>query len=430
VKILNVRIQRKCLICILLLHFVVPASVAQKRYNFYYGKVIEAGTKSGMPDVNLSIEGSRIGTVTDKTGAFSFFIDSLPATLIVSCIGYETKTIFLDATSFSLMLYLTRKATELQEVEIKAKVNEAFFKDNHYAVLDYEIDSNLVYLLIYKQYLSKAALICKDLYGDTVATSFSFYFKPDRLFKDCLGTLHVLSHDSGFQVFLQGKQLHLIHPVNLKKFDDVLKHCVAATPEVLFFQKVTDHGLGVEYFGVNRKTLLKNTISRVTDEKKMKMLRRNEEDAQWLGKKTQPDGRDDFVTWNYVHKILYRPIKTALYRIGGYTCIFNTPDQQIEFYDAMGNFSYKLALKTSNVDDGRWSGDIVADDVTGKVYTVFTSNGTYSVYEININNGMLKKRLTLFHLYPQKIRAYNGWIYYLYDVAGDPDNKMLYRQKL
>ncbi|MEI7726981.1 MAG: carboxypeptidase-like regulatory domain-containing protein [Bacteroidota bacterium] len=429
-KILDNKTYRWFWILLFLLHVAGTSSVAQKQYNFYYGKVIESGKKTGIPGVNLSIEGRRIGTITDKTGAFSFFIDSLPATLIVSYIGFETKTILLDATSFTLTLYLTRKATELQEVEIKANVNEAFFKDEHYAVLDYEIDSNLVYLLIFRQYLSKAELICKSLEGDTVATSGPLYFKPERLFRDCLGNMHVLSHDSGFQVYRQEKQLLLIHSVNLKKFDDVLKNCVAATPEVLFFQKATDHGLGVEYFGVNRTTLIKNSITQIRDEKKTKMLRRNSQDAQLLGSAIIPNGRDDFVTWNYVHKILYRPIKTALYRIGEYICIFNTPDQQMEFYDIAGNFSYKLALKIDQVNDGRWTGDVLTDEVSGKVYTVFTHNGTSVVYEINLNSGMLKKRLSLLHLYPGKVRVYNNWVYYLYDVAGDPDNKMLYRQKL
>ncbi len=404
--------------------------MAQKHYNFFYGKVIETGKKTGMQGVNLSVEGSKIGTVTDKTGAFSFFIDSLPATLVVSYIGFETKTILLDATSFSLTLYLSRKATDLQEVEIKADAREAFFKDEHYAVLDYELDSNMVYLLIYRQNRSNAELICKNLEGDTIAASAPFYFKPERLFKDCLGKLHVLSHDSGFQVYRQEKQLHLIHPVNLKKFDDVLKNCVAATPEVLFFQNVTDHGLGVEYFGVNRLTFIKKPISRITDEKKMKMLRRNPEDAQLLGSQIQPSGRDEFVTWNYVHKILYRPIKTSLFRIGRYICIFNTPDRQMEFYDSAGAFSYKLALHIDEVGDGRWSNDILTDETDGMVYTFFIRNGTFSIYKININNGLLKYRMSLFHAYPRKVKVYNGWVYYLYDVAGDPDNKMLYRQKL
>jgi hypothetical protein len=204
---------------------------------------------------------------------------------------------------------------------------------------------------------------------------------------------------------------------------------VAATPDVLFFKKVTNRELAVEYFGVNRKTLIRSSIAQVKDEKKMKMLRRNEEDAALMARSLQPDGRDDFVTWNYVHKILYRPVKSALYRIGNYTCIFNIPEQQIEFYDSAGNFSYKLVMKTNLIRDGRWTGDVMVDEVTGKVYSTFIQNGTYHVYEINVNSGVLKKRISLVHFYPQKIKVYNSFIYYLYDVAGNPDNKMLFRQK-
>jgi len=406
-------------------------AVAQHyHHNFYYGKVYEQGTKKVIPNVNLSIPGSNIGTITDRTGAFSFYTDSIPVTLLVSCVGFETKSILLDKTSFSLTLYLNRKISELGEVEIKANVNEPFFKDEHYAVLDYEIDSNLVYLLIYRQRLSKAELICKNLTGDTIASSSPLFFTPVKLFRDCLGFLHILSHDSGFQVFRQEKDLHLVHPVRLKKFDDVLKNCVAATPEVLYFQKVTDHGMAVEYFGVNKKTLMKQNISQVKDSKKMKMLRRNADDSFWLGSNSPPDSREDFVTWNYVHKILYRPIKTSLYRIASYICIFNTPDRQMEFYDSLGNFSYKLALNTDKINDGRWTNDILIDEASGKVYTTFLRNGICSLYAINLNSGNLTKRLSLFHGYPEKVRVYNNWVYYLYNIPGDPDNKMLYRQKL
>jgi len=417
------------LICLSLCFFLGNPIFAQDRYHFFYGKVIDQVSRRPLVNVNLSIPRTKEGTVTGKNGEFSFFIDTIPANLQVSHVGFITKNILLDATSYSLIIYLSPKVSELPEVEIKANVHEAFFKDNHYAVLDYVIDSNLVYLLIFKNHLSKAELICKNLEGDTVASSVPFYFIPDRLFKDCLGILHVLSHDSGFQVFRQEKQLHLIHPVNLKKFDDVLKNCVAATPEVLFFQRATDLGMGVEYFGVNRKNLLKKTIAQVRDEKKMKMLRRNLQDAQLLGSDLQPDSRDDFVTWNYVHKILYRPVKTALYRIGEFTCIFNIPERQMEFYDNEGSFSYKLALKIENVNDGRWTNDILPDERTGKIFTAFISNGHYSLYEIDLNSGILKKQLTLFHYYPQKVRVYNNFVYYLYDKSGEPDNKMLYRQK-
>ena len=101
----------------------------------------------------------------------------------------------------------------------------------------------------------------------------------------------------------------------------------------------------------------------------------------------------------------------------------------MEFYDINGSFSYKLAIKTDKVNDGRWTGDVIVDDMTGKVFTTFVFNGRYNLYEIDLNTGMLKRRVTLFHPFPEKVRVYNDFVYYLYDVSADPDNKMLYRQK-
>ncbi|MFZ4522384.1 MAG: carboxypeptidase-like regulatory domain-containing protein [Bacteroidales bacterium] len=403
---------------------------AQNGYNFFYGKVVDQVTRRPLVNVNLSVPGTTTGTVSGKKGEFSFFIDSIPSSLVVSHVGYISKNILLDNTSFSLTIYLSPSVKELAEVEIKANSHEAFFKDEHYAVLDYEIDSDFVYLLIFKRYLSRSELICKSIYGDTIATSIPFYFRPDKLFKDCLGTLHVLSRDSGFQVFRQDKFLHIIHPVNLKKFDDVLKNCVAASPEVLYFQRFTDHGQGIEYYGINIETLEKSLITRIGNEQKLKMLRRNPEDEQWMRSAIQPSGRDDFVAWNYVHKILYRPIKTSLVRIGDFTCIFNTIERQMEFYDAEGAFSYKLALRTNNLNDGRWTSDIIVDERTGNVFTTFISNGLITLYQVDLNTGTLKIRAALVHQYPEKVRVYNDFIYYLYDEAADPDNKMLFRQKM
>lgn len=402
----------------------------QEQYRFFYGRVVDQETKKGIANVNLSVRGTRIGTVTGKRGDFSFFTDSIPAVLEISHLGYNTKEIVLDETSYSMVVYLTKRVTELSEVEIKATIKEPFYQDPFYAVRDYEIDSGFVYLLVYRLRLLNSEVICKNIYGDTVARSEVLRFFPNRLFRDCMGYMHVLSNDSGFQVHRSGKKLILIHPVGLKKFDDVLKNCLLSTGETFYFQTVVDHGLGVEYFGINRKTLKKNLISSVKDEKRVAMLRRNEDDAGLLWRTRYPDSRDDFVNWNYVHKILYRPIKTALYKIGNYICIFNTPARQMEFYDLEGNFSYKLALQVDDVDNGRWTTEVLIDEVTSLVYTMFLRNGVSTLYRIDLNTGKLKKIISLVYPYPQKVRVYNGFVYYLYDIPGSPDNKMLYRERL
>ena len=402
---------------------------AQRNPKFFYGTVTDDATRRPVTGANLKVEGSKVGTTTDKKGAFSFFIDSIPATLTISYIGYKTKSVILDETSYSLSLYISRTPIELEEVEIAAKAIEPFFQSERFTVLDYDIDSNQVWLLIYRQRISNAQLICKDIYGDTLATSAPFSFKPTRLFRDCIGTLHVLGRDSGFQVFMNEGMITFIHPVKMKKFDMVLKNCVAASEEFLFFRRETENGLSVEFFGIDRKTLNRQNLSVVGDEEKLKMKRRNRDDALLLGRDKPPDSREDFVTWNYVHKILYRPVSASLFILGGFTWIFNTPEMQAECYDAGGNFSGKIKLKTDQPGLGRWTKDVLTDLTDGKVFTTYIRNGRYSLYEIDLNTGALKHRVDLEHLFPEKIKVYNGWVYYLYDVDSSADNKVLYRQK-
>jgi len=423
----------------------------QVHYRFFYGKVFMSDSREPLPNVNISFEGSKLGSVTDQKGAFSFYIDTIPIFMIVSHLGFKTKRILLDGTSNSMTLYMERNIRELKEVEIRANRIEPFFKDEHYTLRDYEIDSGFVYLLVYRNRVSKEELICKNLEGDTVARSGLLPFTPTSLLKDCLGYLHVVGIDSVFQVYRRDQFLQMIHVVGLIKFNDVLANCVASTSQVLFFKKMISLGQGVQYYGIDRISKKRHVLTQVIDEKKAKMLRRNPEDA-WALIRSQPDylpqvsdlGRDEpdismeeldrfrkeFNAWNFTHKILYRPVKTALYKIGNFICIFDIPAKQLEFFDTEGNFSYKLKINIDLIKDGRWSGDIFLDENQSKVYTTFLKSTGTGLYRIDLNTGDLHKILSLIHPYPQKIRIYKGHVYYMYDILGDPDNKTLYRQSL
>jgi hypothetical protein len=414
---------------ILVLLFMIPVFCNSQHHRFFYGTVKDAVKNRAIRDVNLVVEATGKGTSTNRNGEFSFFTDSLPAILTVSHLGYKTKRILLDETSYSLMIYLEQEAVVLGEVEIRVASWEGFYHDQQLAVLDYEPDSGMIYILAYRGAVKNATLICKSEAGDTIARSQPLWFRPSALFRDCTGILHVLGSDSGYQVFRQDSVLHLIHPVHLRKFDDVLKNCVAMSGEILYFKKETNRGLGTEYFGVNRKTLQKKTVTQLSDEKKMAMLSRNQEDAM-LMRSSIPESRDAFVTWNFAHKILYRPLKSSLFTVKGYTAIVNVPGSQIEFYDGDGNYSYKLHIETEGVTDGRWTGEVFPDKRTGKVYTTYLRNGILSLFRIDLNTGKLIKSIQIVHLYPQKVKIANGFVYYLHDDDRIPDNTVLIRQQL
>jgi hypothetical protein len=432
------------ILCLILLICFAPDVSAQGRYRFFYGKVLDKVTKQPVSNVNFSVKDSRAGTVSDGKGEYSFYLDSIPAILTVSHVGYETKKIILDTASFKMTLYLIPVVKQLKEVVISATPQETIFKDEHYAVLDYDIDSGYIYLLVYRNRFSKSEIICRTPGGDTIAQSGLLPFIPKTLTHDCLGYLHVLSGDSAYQLFRKGKVIMLIHPVTTNKYDEVLSDCVASTSEFLFFKRATDYGLGTEFYTINRKNNSRRWIAQVRDEKKAKMLRRNQEDA-WMLINPSPPGQEGKMSesradvenangtmdsWYWAKKVVYSPVKSFLYRIGEFICIFNTPNKIMEFYDLEGNFSYKIELKTDNAGGGRWTNDILIDGITLKVFTTYLKNGVISLYEIDLNTGMLTKVLSTFHYFPQKLRISDNYLYYLYDDPISPDNKMLFRQRL
>lgn len=400
----------------------------QQHYRYFYGTVVDQVTGRPVSGANIIIRNSTEGTTTDNKGEFSIYIDTIPVYMVISHLGYYTRTVLLDGGYFKMMLYLDPSVTELEEVEIKATQNEPFFKDNTYAVKDYEIDSGMVYMIIFRINLSKFELICKRTDGDTVARSRQFHFTPTGLFRDCLGFIHVLSADSAYQVFREGDLLHLVFPDKKKKFDEVMLNCRASTDDLLFYRNVTNKGLSAEYFAVNKKNFQRTALTKVSDEKKLKMLRKNPDDARNLNSGI-PDDWEQFKEWNFAQKILYKPVKTELYKIGKFICIFDIPESQIEFFDTAGNFSYKLQMKAEKSGEGRWTGEIIIDESDSTVYTTWIRNGTCSLFRVDLNSGDLKKQIALIYPFPEKVRVYNRFVYYLYDIPGDPDNKMLYRQK-
>jgi len=381
--------------------------------------------------VNIYFESSGKGAVSNNKGDFSFYIDSLPMIMAVSHIGYETRKLLLDKTSYSLIIYLQPKVEQLEEIVISGKSNdEIVFRDQYLNIIDYEIDTGNIFLLTNDIRSLRSAVVCKNYKGDTIAWNKILANNPKKLFKDCLGNIHILTGDSAFQVFRDSKQLRLIYPVSLKKFNEVLVNCVCSAGDMLFIRKYEGNGQTVSYYKIDRKTNQKQMLSAIEDSLKTKMLRRNPHDNALMNQAVQPDSRDDFVDWSYVHKILYRPISTALCKIGNFICIFNTVDKTIEFYKLDGSYAFKLQLMVNKIMDGNWSKEIFIDGEKSKVYTTYIHNGYYFLYTIDLNTGELKKVLAIGHLYPEKLQIHDGYVYYLYHEAGSGDNKELFRHSI
>ena len=417
---------------LILLIFASTTVLAQnKRYQFK-GTVLDKETHAPISGVNLSVAGTRRGCSTNLKGEFSMTVYSRPVFINVSHLGYESQKLWLDSATITITILLNPARHILQEVEIKAKNNPVpFFKDNKYSVLDYVVDSNLVYLLIYRFRHNKSELLCKSIFGDTLALTSILPFNPTGLFLDCLHNLHILTEDSAYQVFHRKGSLDLSFAEDIKKFRLFLSDCVTSTDSLLFFRKESPDQLSVEFYQVDRFSRQRQLMSAAVDKKKLKMLMQNPEEYKYLIMHTAPRNIDEVITWQWLKKIIYKTNSSSLHKIDDILCVFNKADYTLELYTTRGEFSAKLKMPISEIRGGRWTSEIYIDNIDHRVYTSFsTKGGNFTLYKVDLNTGELKLVLNIEHGFPQKIRVHQNFLFYLYDVPGEGDNKHLFRQKL
>ncbi|OAV66804.1 Outer membrane cobalamin receptor protein, SusC/RagA family [Bacteroidales bacterium Barb6] len=117
-------VSRKRLLYFLLFSFVawvdVPLALAQKGI-VVRGKVIDSRSKESVIGASVSIRNDKksAGTATDLDGVFSISVSALPATIVVSYIGYKQQEIDIyEETNERINIRLVEDLNALEEVVV------------------------------------------------------------------------------------------------------------------------------------------------------------------------------------------------------------------------------------------------------------------------------------------------------------------------
>lgn len=101
------------------------------------GSVTDADTRKPIPFGNVSLSGQNKGTLTDARGHFSLPIkaDSLPHSLIISCIGYKSDTLTIAPGSDVYTATLLPVVNALNEVVVTGVTRGTLLRQNPVAIL-------------------------------------------------------------------------------------------------------------------------------------------------------------------------------------------------------------------------------------------------------------------------------------------------------
>ncbi|MFC5408168.1 DUF5686 family protein [Larkinella bovis] len=103
-------------------------AIAQPAYKIS-GRITDAVTGDAIPFANVAIKGKTAGTTSDENGNYSFATTQFGDSLLVSSLGYQTRSYPLRRTpQQTIDAALTGTATKLQEVKVYAKGGDPAYR--------------------------------------------------------------------------------------------------------------------------------------------------------------------------------------------------------------------------------------------------------------------------------------------------------------
>ena len=452
-----------------------PSAVAQKIS--INGIVKDEISQTAIRDVNIKVNGTREGAFTGQDGRFTLSLKKTPASITLSCIGYETVYYDIDKVpSKPLMLILRKTAYMLQEVDIAAKKYSYIFRDLNYSVLDYELTDDNILLLIFRYQLKRAELILLSLTGDTIAIVPVPEQKPKQLFKDFLGNVHYISTKlNAFQFYYNDtvNQSGFIYKTTFDSLYRMVKPFLFSIGDHAYFQEFTPDGFGtsIGYYDNDHR---KKYIRYVSGES----IRKNYYNDlnfynQWnshlqganlllQASAFEPHGnsmkmiehtesRNPALVDEYdlrAHKqFSYMRTNAPLVKMGENSmAVFNFPEDAIEIMNYEGKVYKKIPITFHKenednliasllsaivpVSDWKWRGKILVDEYYRAAYTTFWKNGIVKIRKINLETGQLTSSFDLPFPFPEKIQIYKGDAYFLIRNDDVSDKWKLVRYKL
>jgi hypothetical protein len=461
----------------LALLFFTIHSIVFSQTILFKGNVKDEQTLQPVVEVNIKVYGTTAGTSTDAAGNFSLKIDKLPATIQFSCVSYEVASYTITGAPKTLVEFQLRPKTySLPEVDISSKKYSYLFKDQDYSVLDYEIMGGNIALIIYRYQLKQSELVLFARNGDTLSFSPLPEVPPSRLFKDFLANVHYISKDqNAFQFRYNGQfgRIEFYHGITVDSLKASLKQYIFKLWGRWYFQEKLANGFGTA-IGFDDQKTGKHYIRTFINENK---LARYRDDQAFYGRwnyhmflcdsteKSLLPRPDEFYTtpefdfgsgesrgWivdkseTRAHQVeFYKMIFPFVKTPDDLIAFFNFATDSIEFMNGNGKIinvvpiSFHKEVKTKAGSGNivrlsnsawRWGSQVLTDEYSREVYTVFLKNGMVKIHQVDLETGSLKSGTVLPFPFPEKIEIYKGDAYFLIKSDGSNDKWKLVKWRI
>ena len=396
------------------------------------GFVKDAATNEPLVGVNVVIDGTTNGTVTDERGFYRIKVESFPIVLSFSYIGYGTRKVTVSTLSQeSINIKLVTVASNLPEAVVSAKPKiDTIYKDG-YSVLDYEFFDEYILLLVYRGMRKRYSVLLIDNQGKELFDEPLGQAVPVGFYKGCLGAVYFLTGSSAFQVYIENEKIYFYRPVNLETFESTAYPCVLSAADYVYFQSYYTKGQVIHYHRIHKDdtTNSKESFAYIIDEERVTMADDSYRHEQMVESMEsfalRPMGVGERMSnASFLARVVFEPIYAPLFTYKDTLLVFNHRFHQIEYYSQPNLQDKQVPIEYSK--DDKWKKEILRDEDTEQFYTLCDTRWGYIIKKINVETGETKDLIELDRAFVSNIKVKGGFLYFLENNfrKNDPISKL------
>ena len=423
--------------------FIFPATAQNK--TVVYGNL-------GVNNVNISVVNTRKGTSSNAKGYYTLplYNRSKSVNLYYSCIGYQDTIVSLSSKqlqrdSVNISFKMRPKEYALNEVTVVSENKpEIAYHERMVSLVTYEINEMGIYLIGYRR--SGNALLHLSFNLDTLSV-LPIAKKYDRLYKDVFGQIHLMSHDSTYQIghrqlgdtFLD---MELFYGMAIEDFFYIMGDNAAVTDSVFVIATYGQGGQELYYHYFKRGNPNGHLMEHVVDQEGLDLSENIRKfgangimptyapsPSHYANFTMRPDSRG----WT-----LIPPIYDPLFSAGNTLFLFDFEADKIEHFDTRAQMIEETPIKFHRYKkwNGKWlmkdswKKQVLVDMARKEFYAVFEKESVMSINKIDLNTGKSKVVATLSGFqFVQLPMVHDGMLYFMYHT-GYTHSKALYRMRI
>ncbi|MEO1628229.1 MAG: carboxypeptidase-like regulatory domain-containing protein, partial [Bacteroidota bacterium] len=192
------------------------------------GQVNDESTGQPISGVNLSVQGSNLGTTSDANGLFQLRIASFPVDIQLTHVAYKGTTIRLDSISQDFQLFfLQPNITRLNEVVVSAEAAvKSLSNHRQQAVTAFELAHSRLYWIEYYNSFSPERLFIGDLDGNKLdSISLKGIKGIEGFFRSCNQTVYLQTRSKAYELGAPNNELTIVDHIPQDTFEHFIQPC-------------------------------------------------------------------------------------------------------------------------------------------------------------------------------------------------------------